>query len=335
MAKLFEITRSYQHVTEKLELLRAADVLMMDSFVDYLEQNLIIEGKSWNKTQASEVLFITLQISRCKNLLQACNNAILRNPKTFFSSKEFLFIPKHYLIKILDRDILGLEEIDIFAGVIMWGINNTPNLSHFDDFKLWTSDNVTSLKSTIIQFLNKIRFFHMQPEDFVSRVGPLIKIFSPELYEQKYSMLPFNFHLIFRTNGNELKEETDTNNSIWKQYCHDQGPTLTVIRTKNINDDEVVFGGFKSVSWSNREDENVGGGGKGFIFGYLWQDDKLLLPWMLPVENHFHGDRILGDGQLLYIDFTNGNQLLAHANGWNLEATIEELEVFKVVRKNV
>nr|CAG8434007.1 13832_t:CDS:2 [Entrophospora candida] len=225
MAKLFEITRSYQHVTEKLELLRAADVLMMDSFVDYLEQNLIIEGKSWNKTQANNL----------------------------------------------------------------------------DDDKLkYNRDYEESIK----------------------------------LYE-KYSMLPFNFHLIFRTNGNELKEETDTNNSIWKQYCHDQGPTLTVIRTKNINDDEVVFGGFKSVSWSNREDENVGGGGKGFIFGYLWQDDKLLLPWMLPVENHFHGDRILGDGQLLYIDFTNGNQLLAHANGWNLEATIEELEVFKVVRKNV
>ncbi|CAJ0912013.1 20995_t:CDS:1 [Entrophospora sp. SA101] len=378
----------------------------MDSFVDYLEQNLIKEEKSWYKDQASEVLFVTLQITKCEKLLKLCNNAILRNPKNFFSSKEFLFIPRDYLAKLLDRDILGLEEIDVFVGVIMWGMNNTPNISHFDDFRLWSTEDLTSLKSTIIQFLNKVRFFHMQPEDFINKVGPLIKNFSPELYEQviqyhskkstpsyynilplrlnsliirekeetalisywikhsydkkgreeddnnnntthnnndddkdenmsliktyeKYSMIPFNFHLIFRSNGNELKE--DDNNNKWRQCCYNQGPTLTVIRTKDINEDEVVFGGFKSVSWS---DNDIIGGGKGFIFGYLWKDDKLLLPWMMPVKNHFYGDKILGDGQLLFINFTNGNKLIAHANVWSLEETIEELEVFIVLHKD-
>nr|CAG8534261.1 8182_t:CDS:2 [Entrophospora candida] len=309
----------------------------MDSFVDYLEQNLIKEEKSWYKDQASEVLFVTLQITKCERLLKLCNNAILRNPKNFFSSKEFLFIPRDYLAKILDRDILGLEEIDVFIGVIMWGMNNTPNISHFDDFRLWSTEDLTSLKSTIIQFLNKVRFFHMQPEDFINKVGPLIKNFSPELYEQnmsliktyeKYSMIPFNFHLIFRSNGNELKE--DDNNNKWRQCCYNQGPTLTVIRTKDINEDEVVFGGFKSVSWS---DNDIIGGGKGFIFGYLWKDDKLLLPWMMPVKNHFYGDKILGDGQLLFINFTNGNKLIAHANVWSLEETIEELESSFMLRR--
>ncbi|CAJ0912025.1 21001_t:CDS:2 [Entrophospora sp. SA101] len=284
----------------------------MDSFVDYLEQNLIKEEKSWYKDQASEVLFVTLQITKCEKLLKLCNNAILRNPKNFFSSKEFLFIPRDYLAKLLDRDILGLEEIDVFVGVIMWGMNNTPNISHFDDFRLWSTEDLTSLKSTIIQFLNKVRFFHMQPEDFINKVGPLIKNFSPEL-----------------SNGNELKE--DDNNNKWRQCCYNQGPTLTVIRTKDINEDEVVFGGFKSVSWS---DNDIIGGGKGFIFGYLWKDDKLLLPWMMPVKNHFYGDKILGDGQLLFINFTNGNKLIAHANVWSLEETIEELEVFIVLHKD-
>nr|CAG8571005.1 7640_t:CDS:2 [Entrophospora candida] len=333
------------NIKEKLQLLKTADVLVMDSFVDYLEQNLIKEESNWYKDQASEVLFVTLQITKCKKLLKLSSNAILRNPKIFFGSKEFLFIPRNYLAKILDRDILGLEEMDIFIGVVMWGMNNTPSISH--DFISWSSEDIASLKSTIIQFLNKVRFFHMQPEDFINKVGPLIKIFSPELYEQrkrrnsinllldliktyeKYSVIPFNFHLIFRCSGDELKKDDDNNK--WRQCCYNQGPTLTVIRTKNNNEDEAVFGGFKSVSWSNND---ITGGGKGFIFGYLWKDDKLLLPWMMPVKNHFHGDKILGDGQLLFIDFTNGNKLIAHANIWSLEGTIEELEVFIVLHKD-
>ncbi|CAJ0649615.1 9735_t:CDS:2 [Entrophospora sp. SA101] len=317
------------NIKEKLQLLKTADVLVMDSFVDYLEQNLIKEESNWYKDQASEVLFVTLQITKCKKLLKLSSNAILRNPKIFFGSKEFLFIPRNYLAKILDRDILGLEEMDIFIGVVMWGMNNTPSISH--DFISWSSEDIASLKSTIIQFLNKVRFFHMQPEDFINKVGPLIKIFSPELYEQViqyhsekstpnyYNILPLRLNsLIIRE-----KEETALI-SYW-------GPTLTVIRTKNNNEDEAVFGGFKSVSWSNND---ITGGGKGFIFGYLWKDDKLLLPWMMPVKNHFHGDKILGDGQLLFIDFTNGNKLIAHANIWSLEGTIEELEVFIVLHKD-
>ncbi|EXX62608.1 hypothetical protein RirG_160180 [Rhizophagus irregularis DAOM 197198w] len=75
-------------------------------------------------------------------------------------------------------------------------------------------------------------------------------------------------------------------------------------------------------------------GGDGFIFGYLWQQRKLLLPWMLRVNNHLDVDMFLGDGIEVFIDFRHGQKLLAHANGFqDLEETIEELEVFRVVQK--
>ncbi|CAG8447793.1 5668_t:CDS:2 [Dentiscutata erythropus] len=369
-------------VTEKLQLLKAADILMMDAFVDYLEADLIRTEKSWVNEKSSEVLYVALQISRCKELVSLCNDAILRQPKTFVSSKEFLFMPHDYVVSLIERDILGLDEIDIFAAVIMWGINNTPGISLADDFSTWTADNITTLQSNVIHLISQIRFFQMPPDDFMKKVGPLTRVFAPELYDQvveyhantqfqfiydvqplrlnstiikeneepalisywinhpetdcdlpenlpfeTFNKIPFDFHLIFRCPGNELAQ------TAWRDLCYNQGPTMTIIRTKNQNEDEAVFGGYKSISWST-ENRDTHIGGNGFIFGYLWQQRKLLLPWMLRVNNHLDADMFLGDGVEVFIDFRHGEKLLAHANGFeDLEETIEELEVFRVVRK--
>ncbi|CAG8456319.1 14795_t:CDS:2 [Cetraspora pellucida] len=369
-------------VTEKLQLLKAADILMMDAFVDYLEADLIRTEISWINEKSSEVLYVALQISRCKELVSLCNDAILRHPKTFISSKEFLFMPHDYVASLIERDILGLDEIDIFAAVIMWGINNTPGISLVDDFSTWTPDNITTLQSNVIQLISQIRFFQMSPDDFMKKVGPLTRVFAPELYDrvveyhenaqfhffydvqplrlnstiikeneepalisywinhpdtdcdlpenlpfETFDKIPFDFHLIFRCPGNELAQTT------WRDLCYNQGPTMTIIRTKNQNEDEAVFGGYKSISWST-ENRNTHLGGNGFIFGYLWQQRKLLLPWMLRVNNHIDADMFLGDGVEVFIDFRHGEKLLAHANGFeDLEETIEELEVFRVVKK--
>ncbi|CAG8614845.1 17821_t:CDS:1 [Rhizophagus irregularis] len=354
----------------------------MDSFVDYMEADLIRNENTWINEKSSEVLYVALQISRCKELVSLCNNAILRHPKAFVSSKEFLFLPHDYMVGLLERDIFGLEEIDIFAAVIMWGINNTPGISLVDDFSTWTSDHIATLQSNVIQLLSLIRFFQMEPDDFIKKVGPLTKVFMPELYDQvieyhsntqfqfiydilplrlnstiikekeepalisywilhpdtaddtpeknpytTFDKVPFDFHLIFRCGGAELGEQK------WREQCYNQGPTVTIIRTKNQNEDEAVFGGYKSISWST-ENQEMRIGGDGFIFGYLWQQRKLLLPWMLRVNNHLDVDMFLGDGIEVFIDFRHGQKLLAHANGFqDLEETIEELEVFRVVQK--
>jgi len=194
-------------------LLKAADILMMDSFVDYMEADLIRDEKSWINEKSSEVLYIALQISRCKELVSLCNNAILRHPKAFVSSKEFLFLPYDYMVNLLERDIFGLEEIDIFAAVIMWGINNTPGISLVDDFSTWTSENIATLQSIVIHLLSLIRFFQMEPDDFIKKVGPLTKVFLPELYDQVieyHSKTQFQFIydiLPLRLNSTIIKEK--------------------------------------------------------------------------------------------------------------------------------
>ncbi|CAG8500634.1 17357_t:CDS:2 [Racocetra fulgida] len=334
-------------ITEKLQLLKAADILMMDAFVDYLEADLIRTERSWVNEKSSEVLYVALQISRCKELVSLCNDAILRHPKAFISSKEFLFMPHDYVASLIERDILGLDEIDIFAAVIMWGINNTPGISLADDFSTWTTDNITTLQSNVIQLISQIRFFQMSPDDFMKKVGPLTRVFAPELYDQvveyhanaqfqyiydvqplrlnstiikeneepalisywinhpdtdcdlpenlpfgTFDKIPFDFHLIFRCPGNELAQ------TAWRDLCYDQGPTMTIIRTKNQNEDEAV----EMDSYLDTYGNN---------------------------ENYY-----FRDGVEVFIDFRHGEKLLAHANGFeDLEETIEELEVFRVVRK--
>jgi len=57
---------------------------------------------------------------------------------------------------------------------------------------------------------------------------------------------------------------------------------------------------------------------------------------MLRVNNHLDVNMFLGDGIEVFIDFRHGQKLLAHANGFqDLEETIEELEVFRVVQKKM
>ncbi|CAG8440541.1 2682_t:CDS:2 [Dentiscutata heterogama] len=63
--------------------------------------------------------------------------------------------------------------------------------------------------------------------------------------DDNFSSLPFEFDLIFRSQGKRISD------CLWRQKVHNQGPTLTIIKTVN----QGIFGGYKSASLSvfNRE----------------------------------------------------------------------------------
>src|SRR5581483_6234643 len=79
------------------------------------------------------------------------------------------------------------------------------------------------------------------PEEKRSKYKAYEKVESEVNYEE----IPYEFHILYRRQG-----KTSTK-SEWCKHVYNQGPTVTIIKTKT--DDGLyieVFGGYKSISWS-------------------------------------------------------------------------------------
>ncbi|GBB86509.1 hypothetical protein RclHR1_12930006 [Rhizophagus clarus] len=371
-------------VTEKLQLMIAADVLMLDHLINFLEEDLICNEKDYVNRYTSEVLLTVVQILGCKELLEICEKKLLCRPRNLFYSKEFLSIPRYYLIGFLERNILGLNEITIWDRVLNWGIHNTPECKSLNTKNIldWTMEQVDALKANINEFLPLIRFFKMDPKRFIEKVGPYKQIFEEDLYDEiikyhekfiefeptyevlslrlnsvilnesclkpiaswidlpednrsswydkyvktntkiNYEEIPYDFHILYRRRGSKLTETE------WCKYVYNQGPTLTVIKVK---DDDyrcsvTIFGGYKSISWSEENQENRVGG-DGFVFSSYTMSEYINLRW---IEKHLALNMHLGSGNHSH-DFRLGKEIYVKSSAY----TIDTIEVFKVIKKEV
>ncbi|CAG8622485.1 2751_t:CDS:2, partial [Racocetra fulgida] len=141
--------------------------------------------------------------------------------------------------------------------------------------------------------------------------------YSPPLIIEKtqdYSLnsLPFEFDLIFRSQGKRISD------SLWCQKVHNQGPTLTIIKTAN----QGLFGGYKSTSWKEKKITKgkhnkikkieCVDGGDGFVF--QWSDDdsfdndKIVCSKLQWIDKHLDFDMFLG-GSKMSLDFRFGKGL--------------------------
>ncbi|KAF0410408.1 serine-enriched protein [Gigaspora margarita] len=170
---------------------------------------------------------------------------------------------------------------------------------------------------------------------------PIIKKFQDD--NINFDSLPFEFDLIFRSQGKRISD------SLWREKVHNQGPTLTIIKTVN----QGIFGGYKSASWKEKKITKgkhnkikkieCVDGGDGFIF--QWSNNNsfdcvkivcLKLQW---INKHLDFDMFLG-GSKMSLDFRFGKGLSV----FNRESrhdkfekglmyAIEEVEIFKVLKK--
>ncbi|CAG8719467.1 7683_t:CDS:1 [Cetraspora pellucida] len=387
--------------------MNTADMLLMDDFIDYLEHNIIQTEKHYIARETNKLLLVSTRITRCKTLLNVCQQSMLRNPIAFIHSEEFLSVPPEYVRELLEFDTLGLDEESIFDAIIKWGVYNTRDLDMvdvIDHVKNWSVDQFDALRSTIKDFIPLIRFFKMDSCYFNEKFGPYKLLLDDDLYNhiiqyhknpnsfplhkfyplrlnstlisefhisvisswieipedqreqyspppiiemiQDYNLnsLPFEFDLIFRSQGKRISD------GLWCQKVHNQGPTLTIIKTSN----QGLFGGYKSASWKEKKITKgkhnkikkieCVDGGDGFIFQWLddhsFDDDKIICPKLQWINKHLDFDMFLG-GSKMSLDFRYGKGLSV----FNRESrhdkcekglmyTIEEVEIFRVLKRN-
>jgi hypothetical protein len=162
--------------------LLAADELLLQELVDYL-QNYLIENESQWMEQHFELIHRTsFQFTSLTVIQQFCTDLMARSPDKIFKSLDFISIPEKSLVQLIKRDDLQMKEIEVWEHVLKWGIGQNPTL--LEDPNTWTDNDFKTVENTLQHCLPFIRFFCLSSKEFLQKVHPCKKLFKYQFYEE-------------------------------------------------------------------------------------------------------------------------------------------------------
>ncbi|GES93499.1 hypothetical protein GLOIN_2v1782772 [Rhizophagus clarus] len=171
-----------QDTLKIFKLLLAADELLLQEVVDYLQKYFIIENKTEWMEQHFELIHRTsFQSNSFLELQQFCTDFMANSPEKIFKSLDFTSLPEKSLVQLIKRDDLQMKEVDVWEHVLKWGLAQNPTL--LPDPNIWSDDDFEAMKNTLQHCLSLIRFFSLSSKDFLQRVRPYKKLLNRQLYE--------------------------------------------------------------------------------------------------------------------------------------------------------
>jgi hypothetical protein len=170
-----------QDTSEILQLLLAADELLLQELVDYLQKYLIENKSEWMGQHFELVHRTSFQSNSLLQLQQFCTDFMVKSPEKIFKSLDFTSLPEKSLIQLIKRDDLQMKEIEIWEHVLKWGLAQNPTL--LPDPDTWSDDDFKKMENTLQHCLPLIRFFSLSSKDFLQKVRPYKKLLKRQLYE--------------------------------------------------------------------------------------------------------------------------------------------------------
>ncbi|RIB25204.1 hypothetical protein C2G38_2241559 [Gigaspora rosea] len=168
--------------TKILDLLCAADELILPEMIAYVEEQFILQHNKWLYENFDKILHTAFKHDLWKKLQEFCLDHICPDPDILFRSNNFLQCDESILENLLQRDDLIMKEIILWDFLVQWGRGQSPSLG--DNFMEWSDENFLILKERLHKCIPHIRLSAILPEDFYAKVRPLKKIFPDELYEE-------------------------------------------------------------------------------------------------------------------------------------------------------
>jgi hypothetical protein len=276
------------------------------------------------------VLHTVFKVANCDILQGLCLKSICTNPRPFFTSKDFLSLDENILYRLLERNDLQIDEIDVWDYLIKWGIEQTPGLGN--DITKWSNEDYESLKETLHQYIPLIRLVDFKPIEYFDKIQPYKAIIPNHIYDEieefyikgtlpkatsllsrkekiisniiKPKFIPEIINWIEESNNNYLSCRFDLiyqgsrdgiSNESFRNKCNLQEPILVLIKCKNS---EKIFGGYTPVGFYHPKEGHVIFSTGSFIFysneDYSGQNMAFkyhVRNYEHAVFNNFHNDR--------------------------------------------
>ncbi|GBB91928.1 hypothetical protein RclHR1_01940005 [Rhizophagus clarus] len=173
-----------QEASGILNILLAADELLLQELVDYL-QNYLIENESQWMEQHFELIHRTsFQFTSLTLIQQFCTDLMARSPDKIFKSLDFTSLPEKSLVQLIKRDDLRMKEIEIWEHVLKWGLAQNQNHTLLEDPDTWSDDDFKTMENTLQHCLPFIRFFCLSSKEFLQKVHHYKKLLKHQFYEE-------------------------------------------------------------------------------------------------------------------------------------------------------
>ncbi|GBB93007.1 hypothetical protein RclHR1_00210003 [Rhizophagus clarus] len=283
---------------EIVKLLIAVDELNIQTLVTCIQKHLINDNHEFLQKNFMEILQIVYHNELFIDLLNYC----VRNIEILFNSDKVINLEAPLLEFLLKRDDLNLFEIEIWDGLIKWGLTQQ---EFNEDISKWNENDLNNFKRILYKFIPLIRFYGISYENYIDKVKPYEEILSKELreeiskfhldpeYKPTLNLLPRHFinstlvnqrHITLFINWINSKRGDNTIcykfNLLYKANrdgntatafhakCDDKGATIVVVKIKNS---EQIVGGYNPIFWDSSG--SIKNTKDSFIFSFADKND--------------------------------------------------------------
>ncbi|CAI2170534.1 12859_t:CDS:2 [Funneliformis geosporum] len=164
-----------------LEILVAADELLMNELHDLMQSHLLVKHKLWLRESFALVYSTAVKLEASKELQDFCHNILYSEPDVLLKAEDFTTIDQDTLAIVLEQRNFQMKEIQIWDHIIQWCMSKHPNASN--DLTKWTTNEFGEFEETLRQWIQFVRFCEIDSKEFYQRVRPFKSCFSQSLYE--------------------------------------------------------------------------------------------------------------------------------------------------------
>ncbi|EXX62527.1 uncharacterized protein OCT59_025433 [Rhizophagus irregularis] len=164
-----------------LKILIAAEELLLQELVDYLQKYFVENKSEWMEQHFELIHRTSFQSNSLLELQQFCTKFMANSPEKIFKSLDFTSLPEKSLVQLIKRDDLQMEEVDVWEHVLKWGLAQNPTL--LPDPNTWSDDDFKKMENTLQHCLSLIRFFSLSSKEFLEKVRPYKSLLKRQFYE--------------------------------------------------------------------------------------------------------------------------------------------------------
>ena len=93
-----------QDTSNTIKVLLAADKLLLQELVDYLQKYLIENKSEWMEQHFELIHRISFQSNSLLELQQICTDLMSRSPEKIFKSLDFTSLPEKSLVQLIKKE---------------------------------------------------------------------------------------------------------------------------------------------------------------------------------------------------------------------------------------